>query len=82
MPRDSFLLIGCSFGREEAVYESVRRMPEIREAVLVAGVYDIVARASLGDYTEMSGLRGRIRKITGVRDLSHLSVADSAYLEK
>jgi DNA-binding Lrp family transcriptional regulator len=42
--RQAYVLIISTVGSEEEVLEEVRGIPEVKEAHMVYGVYDIVAR--------------------------------------
>jgi DNA-binding Lrp family transcriptional regulator len=71
--RRAYILIISIVGSEEEVLEEVRGIPEVREAHMVYGIYDIVARI---EAETMQGLKdivaSNIRSIDKVRSTLNL----------
>ena len=71
--RRAYVLISSTVGSEEEVLEEVRGIPEVREAHMVYGVYDIVARV---EAETVQGLKdivaSNIRSIDKVRSTLNL----------
>ncbi|KXB07429.1 hypothetical protein AKJ52_00340 [candidate division MSBL1 archaeon SCGC-AAA382C18] len=64
----SLILITTDVGASEEVYEEVKEKPEIKQAALITGKYDIFAIARADDIREISKvLMTEIRNIDGVR---------------
>jgi len=63
-----YVLINVETGSEEEVMASLRSIPEVKEAHMVYGVYDIIARV---ETEEMEALKNviswRIRRLENVR---------------
>ena len=64
----AFILLDVNPGKDEEVVEDVRKIPRVREAHRVFGVYDIIIEAEVKD---KEGLRNLVSKniatISGVR---------------
>lgn len=64
----AFVLINAEVGTEETVLERIKAIPSVKEAYIVYGVYDIIARV---EEHEMNVLKDtiteQIRKIELVR---------------
>ena len=64
----AFVLVNAEVGSEETVLERIKSVPSVKEAYIVYGVYDIIARV---EEPEMNVLKDtiteQIRKIELVR---------------
>jgi anthranilate phosphoribosyltransferase len=69
----AFVLIVAKSGVEKEVVNALADMPEIREAKVVYGQYDIIAKVELEDIAALNGfLLDRVRAINGVESSSTL----------
>ena len=67
MPR-AYVLITVEIGSEGEILEALKQIPEVREAQMVYGVYDIVARVEAEIFEEIKhAVAYKIRRIDGVR---------------
>jgi DNA-binding Lrp family transcriptional regulator len=63
----AFVLINAETGEESAVHAKLKEIPEVKEAYLVYGVYDIVARVQTENMQELKDVIGtRIRRLEKV----------------
>jgi DNA-binding Lrp family transcriptional regulator len=63
----AFVLINAEKGEEGAVHAKLKDIPEVKEAYLVYGVYNIVARVQTGSMQELNDVIGtRIRRLEKV----------------
>jgi DNA-binding Lrp family transcriptional regulator len=63
----AFVLINTEKGEEGAVHAMLKDIPEVKEAYLVYGVYNIVARVQTGSMQELNDVIGtRIRRLEKV----------------
>jgi Lrp/AsnC family transcriptional regulator for asnA, asnC and gidA len=64
----AYLLLKVETGTEEEVMRSLKPIPEVREARIVYGVYDIIIRVETESMEEMKNVvNGRIRRLYRVR---------------
>ncbi|HKZ43329.1 MAG TPA: Lrp/AsnC ligand binding domain-containing protein [Candidatus Hodarchaeales archaeon] len=64
----AYVLINAEVGAEEAVLEQIKRIPSVKEAYIVYGVYDLVVRLESNDMTALKDeITEKIRKIDLVR---------------
>ena len=64
----AYLLLNVETGTEEEVMRSLKPVPEVREARMVYGIYDIIIRVEAETMEEMKSLvNGRIRRLYRVR---------------
>lgn len=55
-------------GVEREILEALREMPEVKEAHIVYGVYDLVVKVEVQGEEELGKLvTGKLRKLSGVR---------------
>lgn len=68
MSTKSYILIHCNLGKETEVLTELKKLPEMLEAHVVMGSYDIVALVEVGETKELRPLvTNKIRTISGVR---------------
>ncbi len=71
----AYLLLNVETGTEEEVMRSLKPVPEVREARMVYGIYDIIIRVETETMEEMKNLvNGRIRRLYRVRSTNTMIV--------
>ena len=79
----AFVLISTEMGSERDVLKVLKGMPEITEAYVVYGVYDIVAKIKIEDVSKLKEIiSNNIRKIESVRSTLTMIVAEGFEKEK
>jgi len=64
----AFVLINAEIGAESEVLKGLREIPEVKEAHMVYGVYDIIARIETGTMQELKDIISwKIRRLDKVR---------------
>jgi DNA-binding Lrp family transcriptional regulator len=64
----AFVLINAEIGSESVVLEKIKQIPEIKEALMVYGVYDIITRLETETMDHLRDtINRRIRRIEKVR---------------
>ena len=64
----AYVLINSEVGAEEQVLEQIKKIPTVKEAYIVYGVYDLVVRLESDDMTRLKDeITEKIRKIDLVR---------------
>ena len=64
----AFVLIKAELGEEKKLLEALRAIPEVKEAHMVYGVYDIIARVETDVGQELRDIiLYKIRRLRGVR---------------
>ena len=64
----AYLLLNVETGTEEEMMRSLKLIEEVKEARMVYGVYDIIARVETVNMEEMKNVvNGRIRRLYRVR---------------
>ena len=64
----AYVLINAEVGSEEQVLKEIKTIDEVKEAAIVYGVYDIIARLEAGTMSNLKEIiTERIRKISLVR---------------
>jgi len=65
----AYVLVNVEIGAESHIINELKKVPEITEAWVVYGVYDIVVKVKAGNPEELKEIISeRIRKINGVRN--------------
>ncbi|MFP3138196.1 MAG: Lrp/AsnC ligand binding domain-containing protein [Nitrososphaeria archaeon] len=73
----AFVLINTDTGTEEEVLRELRRIPNVTEAYVIYGVYDLVAKVEADSVEEVKEVvGGRIRKLEHVRSTLSMMVAE------
>lgn len=75
--QNGFILLNCDLGAEEYVLEELKHMPNIKNAYLTFGAYDIVAEVNTKDQPAFEKAVAGIRKLSRVESTMTLSVIDS-----
>ncbi len=75
----AFVLINTEIGCEEEILKELKKIPNVREAYAVYGVYDIVARVEGETMDELKEvISWRIRRLDKVRStLTMLVISES-----
>jgi DNA-binding Lrp family transcriptional regulator len=69
----SLVLIKTDIGKETAVEEQIHKIPGVREAHLLFGVYDISVKVECNSIEELTDIViNKIRRIPGVKDTKTL----------
>ncbi|HDM23545.1 Lrp/AsnC family transcriptional regulator [archaeon] len=64
----AYVLINTEIGAEKEVLEQLKKIPEIEEAYIVYGVYDIIAKINADNIESLKNIiRWKIRTIDKVR---------------
>ena len=72
-----FILLNCDLGAEEYVLEELKHMPNVKDAHLTFGAYDIVAEVDSKDQSAFEKAVAGIRKLSRVESTMTLSVINS-----
>jgi len=67
MLRVAYLLINVDLGSEKEVLNEIRRLPMVKEAYEIYGVYDIVAKVEAEDMDKLKESARKIRHINHIR---------------
>lgn len=62
----AYIILVVSVGRERAVLEELEKMEEVKDAKIVYGEYDIIARVEVGSMEELKSVVRKIRGLEGV----------------
>jgi len=77
MKMQAFVLIGTEVGAEKEVLEELKRIESVKEAYIVYGIYDLLAKVSVKDTEELKNIvSNRIRQIERVRSTLTMIVAE------
>tara|TARA_B000000532_G_C18653373_1_gene313589 strand:+ start:385 stop:624 length:240 start_codon:yes stop_codon:yes gene_type:complete len=77
MPAIALVLISTEPGRERDVVMMLNNMPEVSEAMVLFGEYDVYCKISVDDFPELSKLiLQQIRTLDGVVDTTTLTAAN------
>ena len=77
MPAIALVLISTEPGRERDVVMMLNDMPEVSEAMVLFGEYDVYCKISVDDFPELSKLiLQQIRTLYGVVDTTTLTAAN------
>lgn len=69
----AYVLINCDLGSEEAIIKEVQKIPEVKEARGVYGVFDIFAKVESDDMAHLRDvITKRIRRMDKVRSTNTL----------
>jgi DNA-binding Lrp family transcriptional regulator len=71
----AYILISCNVGAEHEVLLEVRKIPEIKTALITYGEYDIVAKAEAQSEEQMGNIiSSKIRQLQKIRSTVTLQV--------
>lgn len=72
-----YVLVSVGPGQEFAVYQKVKALPEVVDATLLFGEYDLIARLQADEMQDIARLVvEQIRQIEGVSDTKTLAGAE------
>jgi DNA-binding Lrp family transcriptional regulator len=74
---NGFVLLNCDLGSEEYIIEELKQMPNIKNAHLTFGAYDVIAEINTKDQQTFDKTVAGIRKLTRVVSTMTLSVINS-----
>jgi DNA-binding Lrp family transcriptional regulator len=72
LPITAYLLIVAEVGREYEIADRIRGMEGVREARIVYGEFDIVAKLEVPDLSALDSMVTRMRAIQGIIKTSTL----------
>jgi len=62
----AYIILVIAVGRERAILEELKRMEEVKDARIVYGEYDIIARVEVASMKELKSIVKKIRELEGV----------------
>lgn len=72
-----YILLNCDLGAEEYIVEELRQIPEVKNAHLTFGAYDVIAEVHANSQEEFEKTVGtKIRKLARVVSTMTLSVVN------
>ncbi|HIH14418.1 MAG TPA: Lrp/AsnC family transcriptional regulator [Nanoarchaeota archaeon] len=72
----AFVLVTTKSGSEKAVVEALKKLPEIKEAKILYGEYDLIAKVQADDIQKLNSfLLDKVRAIKEIEKTSTLIVA-------
>ncbi|MEK6807545.1 MAG: Lrp/AsnC ligand binding domain-containing protein [Nanoarchaeota archaeon] len=72
----AFVLVTTKSGSEKAVVEALKKLPEIKEAKILYGEYDLIAKIQAEDIQKLNSfLLDKVRAIKEIEKTSTLIVA-------
>ncbi|MEK6832314.1 MAG: Lrp/AsnC ligand binding domain-containing protein [Thermoproteota archaeon] len=72
-----FILLNCDLGAEEYILEELKQMPNIKNAHLTFGAYDVIVEVNTEDQQAFDKTVAGIRKLSRVESTMTLSVINS-----
>ena len=72
-----FILLNCDLGAEEDIIEELRQMPNVKNAHLTFGAYDVIVEINAKDQQEFDKAVAGIRRLSRVESTMTLSVINS-----
>uniref|UniRef100_A0A7J3ZI92 Lrp/AsnC family transcriptional regulator n=1 Tax=Fervidicoccus fontis TaxID=683846 RepID=A0A7J3ZI92_9CREN len=79
----AIVLINAEIGSEEEVFEEVSKIPEVSQAYIVYGVYDIIAKVDAKSMEELKEIiAAKIRKLPKVRSTLTMIVVEGREYRK
>lgn len=72
-----FILLNCDLGAEEYIVEELKQMPNVKNAHLTYGAYDVIVEISAEDQQTFDRTVAGIRKLSRVESTMTLSVINS-----
>lgn len=75
---EAFVFINTDIGAEDEVLEALSKMPEVKEAMIVYGPYDLVARIATDSTENLRRIVSeKIRRMQKIRSTTTLIIAKS-----
>ncbi|PIN83986.1 MAG: AsnC family transcriptional regulator [Nitrosopumilales archaeon CG11_big_fil_rev_8_21_14_0_20_33_24] len=72
-----FILLNCDLGAEEYIVEELKRMPNVKNAYLTYGAYDVITEINTKEQKEFEKAVVDIRKLSRVVSTMTLNVINS-----
>ncbi len=72
-----FILLNCDLGAEEYILEELKQMPNIKNAHLTFGAYDVIVEVNTENQQTFDKTVAEIRKLSRVESTMTLSVINS-----
>ncbi|TRZ69517.1 MAG: Lrp/AsnC family transcriptional regulator [Nitrosopumilaceae archaeon] len=72
-----FILLNCDLGAEEYILEELKQMPNIKNAHLTFGAYDVIVEVNTENQQAFDKTVAGIRKLSRVESTMTLSVINS-----
>ena len=72
-----FVLLNCDLGAEEYIVEELKQMPNVKNAHLTFGAYDVIVEINTKDQQTFDKAVAGIRKLSRVESTMTLSVINS-----
>ena len=72
-----FILLNCDLGAEEYILEELKQMPNIKNAHLTFGAYDVIVEINTENQQAFDKTVAGIRKLSRVESTMTLSVINS-----
>ena len=72
-----FILLNCDLGAEEYIVEELKQMPNIKNAHLTFGAYDVIVEVNTENQQTFDKTVAGIRKLSRVESTMTLSVINS-----
>lgn len=72
-----FILLNCDLGAEEYIVEELKQMPNIKNAHLTFGAYDVIVEVNTENQQTFDKTVAEIRKLSRVESTMTLSVINS-----
>ncbi|HXX05678.1 MAG TPA: Lrp/AsnC ligand binding domain-containing protein [Candidatus Bathyarchaeia archaeon] len=69
-----YLAIHCDTGKESQVFDKILQIPNVKEADIVLGLYDVICKIESGSTKELENTVMKIRKISHVQTTMTLIV--------
>ena len=69
-----FILLNCDLGAEEYIVEELKQMPDVSNAYLTFGAYDVIAEIQTEDQESFEKAIASIRKLTRVVSTMTLNI--------
>lgn len=74
-----FVLLNCDLGAEEYLLEEIKQIPEVKNAYLTFGAYDIIVELHANSADEFDKtVSNKIRRLSRVMSTMTLKVLESA----
>jgi len=70
----AYVLISTEIGAEGRVLDRLQEFPEIEEAYIIYGIYDILVKINLKDESKLRETVTKIRRIEGVKSTLTIQV--------
>ena len=72
-----FILLNCDLGAEDYIAEELKKIPNVKNAYLTFGAYDVIAEVSAKDQQIFDKTVAEIRKLSRVESTMTLSIISS-----